>query len=109
MTNLETLNWRNLVSEEDQDQLIGQLVRKQSEAEKGFATVDAQIKQIGDRLEGLGSALRSTVAGGDYRDLLNPLKNIGVGVSAIDVLLTKRNSLASEIADCKSRLAQLKI
>jgi hypothetical protein len=107
MSAASSSKWRQLVSEKEQDERIGQLVRKKREAEIGYTNVDANIKEIGGRLEKLGSVLKNTVTGGEYHDLLNPLGQSGVDVSKIKELLEERNKLIRIIGECKEEIAKL--
>jgi len=59
--------------------------------------------------ERLGSKLKSSAAGGDYRDLPGFLGLAGVGISEIDGLLTERNRLVGAIHDDRNELARLGI
>ena len=95
------------MSEPEIDQMIGRLVRQKHNAEVGYATLDAKIKDLGSRLENLGTKLRSVSTGGDYRDLLGFLEGAGIGTAGIADLLNERNRLWNEIAECKSRLGSL--
>lgn len=96
------------MSEDDKNKMVGELVRKQEEAETGFAALDTKIKQIGDRIEKLGAMLKNAPVGGDSRDLLHFLENDGVSTTVLDGFLKERNRLASVIAECKEKRAQLK-
>ncbi len=95
------------MSEKEQNERIGQLVRNKREAEIGLANVDASIKDIGRRLEKLGGILKNTVVGGEYHDLLNPLGQSGIDVSKIKSLLEERNNLARLVGECKDEIARL--
>ncbi len=101
--------WRYLVSEAEQNEIIGRLLKQKQEAEVAYSMIDRTIKDIGDRLEMLGAKLKGTGAGGDYRDLLGFLEKTGVGVSRIGELLNERNRLATAVHEHKSELAKLGI
>ena len=100
-------NWRKLVPESEQEQMIGHLMKQKHEAQVGRDTLDAKLKTIGRELETLGSVLKNTVAGGDYRDLLGPLERLGVDAPKIDTLLKERSRLSQAIQQCKDELAKL--
>jgi hypothetical protein len=104
---LETPAWRRLVSETEQDAMVGRLMRQKKDAEVAYATIDRKIKDIGERLENLGGKLKRTDSGGDYRDLVGFLGKVGVDASGIDDLLKERNRLASEIQEHKTEIAKL--
>jgi hypothetical protein len=97
------------VSEEEEHAMIGKLAKQKQEATVQFNKIDSKLKDIGTRIEKLGGILKNTVAGGDYRDLLNFLESAGVTVPEISSLLTKRNDLAKEIQECTSGLEKLGI
>jgi len=101
--------WRLLVNEAEENEMVVRLLRKKQESEIAYAKLDTKIKDIGERLEMLGSKLRSVPTGGDYRDLLGFLEKAGVGISQIDELLKERNRLWDTIYECKAELGKLGI
>ncbi len=104
---VEVSTWRRLVSQEEQDAMIGKLTRQKREAEIGYNNLDATIKETGRRLATVGTVLKDTVPGGDPKDLLSELERAGIGISKIKEMLEERTKLASLIAHCKEEIVKL--
>lgn len=97
------------MSEEQQNAMIGKLVRQKRESEIAHATLDRKIKEIGEKLELLGSKLKTIHQAGDPKDLLSFLKGAEVGVDRIEQMLSERARLAAEIHKHTVELGKLGI
>lgn len=95
------------MSESEQEQKMGSLFIKQKKAKTAYANVDAKIKEAGERLEILGTTLRTSAVGVDYRDMLVLLEKAGIGASELAGMLNERNELWDEIQRYESDIAGL--
>jgi hypothetical protein len=95
------------VSDNESNEIIVGALKRKRDVEREFNLTDIAIKDIGDKLDALGSKLRNLQIAGDPRDLLDYLGKAGVGTERIDSLVKDRYRLFHELEDAKAHLAKL--
>ena len=111
-------SWRRFVSEEESNEQIADLVRKQDKAEKGLLSLELKLKKLAGRFEELASSLRRHLEKpavdlniGKDEALGRSLRfgeESGVNVDGLFEMLTERAKLTFEIEDCKKLIDRLK-
>jgi len=95
------------MSENESNEIIVAALNRRRDVERDFHLADTAIKDIGDKLDALGSKLRNLQIAGDPRDLLDYLGKAGVGTERIDALVKDRYRLFHELQEAKAHLAKL--
>lgn len=111
-------SWRRFVSEEESNQQIVDLLRKQGEAERGLASLEIKLSQLADRFQELSKTLRTHLSKppidlniGKDESLGNSLRfgvESGVNVDGLFEMLTERARLSFNIEDYKRMIQRLR-
>jgi hypothetical protein len=110
--------WRRFVTEDEINQQIGELVRKQKSAEQGLAAVELKLAGLAERFEKLAADLQRhlnkppadlNIAKDEaLRESLRFGPESKVNVDGLFEMLTERARLTLEIADYQRLIDRLK-
>jgi hypothetical protein len=95
------------MSEDESNEIIVGALKRKRDVGRDFHLADSAIKDIGDKLDALGSKLRSLRSASDPRDLLDYLRKAAVGTERIETLVKDRYRFFNELQEAKAHLARL--